>query len=418
MVIGRGSENDVVVEDTLASRRHAILHAHSDVLEIEDLGSRNGTYLVKLLPTVGEATPVAARTQVPSNGRVRLDPGSAIQIGGALLTVATCTLRGPDDEVMVPAKKLDAAMRDASELLVKVAASDLSVLLLGETGVGKEVFTRRLHATSVRRDHPLIAINCGQTTESLLDSELFGHERGAFTGALGAKPGLLEAAEGGTFLLDEVGDMPLALQTKLLRVLQERRVRRIGATAERALNVRFVAATNRDLSSEIAAGRFRQDLFYRLAGMTIVIPPLRARPTELASLAEVLLRRASERIGVEPPALTDQALERLRSHDWPGNIRELGNVLERARVLANGGPIEVAHVMFDPVAPAAGDRPAAPPIAAAAPITERERIEATLLECGGNQTRAAAQLGITRRALIVRLERYGFVRPRRRPPSA
>jgi two-component system, NtrC family, response regulator AtoC len=409
LVVGRGDDCDLAVADALASRRHIVLHARDGGLVVEDLGSRNGTFVVRTLPATGDATAGAVRERVPAGTTRPLELGAALQIGGALVAIFPAGALALDEPVD-PAV-LSPAMRLACDRLDKVAASELSVLMLGETGVGKEVFARRLHARSPRRDGPFLAINCGHTPESLLDSELFGHERGAFTGAIAVKPGLVEAAAGGVFFLDEVGDMPPVLQVKLLRVLQELRVRRLGANLDLPIDVRFVAATNRDLAAEVAAGRFREDLYYRLAGMTIVVPPLRERPEELRALTDQLLRRACARDRAEVPAVSPDVYRHLAGHRWPGNIRELGNVIARGRVLAGTGPIRVDHLSFDvslDVAPAA-PRPAAD----TARVAECARIQEVLAACAGNQTRAARELGITRRALIVRLERYDLTRPRR-----
>ncbi len=338
--------------------------------------------------------------------------------------------------------------------LGKVAASDMSVLLLGETGVGKEICAERIHAISPRAGGRLLRLNCAALSETLLESELFGHERGAFTGAARTKPGLLETATGGTVLLDEIGEMPLSTQAKLLRVLEERKIQRVGGLEPIAIDVRFIAATNRDLDAEVVAGRFRQDLLFRLNTFTFHIPPLRARVGEIESLARHFIQRASRANGQSPPALTAPALEMLRRYPWPGNIRELRNVVERAVVLAGADPIRPEHLPGDkmsatllpgpvPARPADPDRDAlaewdqrktlqfdAPPVVSTAPPratapaagslqdsveeVERARIIQALEECVGNQSRAAKLLGISRGTLIKRLDRYGIPRPRKR----
>jgi DNA-binding NtrC family response regulator len=326
------------------------------------------------------------------------------------------------------------------KLVAQIATSDLGVLLLGETGVGKEVCAEALHVQSTRRRHKLLRLNCAALTETLLESELFGHERGSFTGADRAKPGLLETAAGGTVFLDEIGELPMSIQVKLLRVLEDRKVQRVGALEPRSIDVRFVAATNRDLDTEVAAGRFRQDLLYRLNGFTVHIPPLRERTDEIEPLARMFSGDAD---------ITQPALERLLSYSWPGNIRELRNVMERAVVLAGMAPIGPEHLPLDKmlatVAPSplrsrrakTGDGEAAVTgkFAAASlerasretqrldPIDtslhdeirnlERDRIVAALDQCAGNQTKAARALGISRGTLIKRLDAYGIPRPRK-----
>ncbi len=335
--------------------------------------------------------------------------------------------------------------------LDKVAASDMSVLLLGETGVGKEICAERIHGMSPRAAGKLLRLNCAALSETLLESELFGHERGAFTGAARTKPGLLETAEGGTVLLDEIGEMPLATQAKLLRVLEERKIQRVGGLEPIAIDVRFIAATNRDLEAEVVAGRFRQDLLFRLNTFTFHIPPLRARVEEIEPLARHFIAQASRASGKPPPALKPAALDMLLRYPWPGNIRELRNVIERAVVLAGSSPIAPQHLPGDKmtatVLPGPAARaPAMPAIDAAAEWDERKtlqfeappglanasalptraslrdsvdeveraRIVQALEECVGNQSRAAKLLGISRGTLIKRLDRYGIPRPRKR----
>jgi transcriptional regulator with PAS, ATPase and Fis domain len=281
------------------------------------------------------------------------------------------------------------------------------VLILGETGVGKEVFAERLHAKSRRAPHPLLKLNCGGFTENLLDSELFGHEKGSFTGADKAKPGLLEMANGGSVFLDEIGELPLGLQARLLRVLQDRKVQRIGALEPRAIDVRFIAATNRDLAAEVTAGRFRQDLYYRLNGITLSIPPLRARNDEIAGFARRFLAEATAQTG-RTLRLARTALARLEQHAWPGNIRELRNVIERAALICPDDEIAEEHLQLgaEPVEPASGS------LHADVESLERRRIVEALEACGGNQTRAAQKLGISRGTLLARLKQFGITRPR------
>jgi DNA-binding NtrC family response regulator len=333
------------------------------------------------------------------------------------------------------------SMRALRRLTEQVAATDLSVLILGETGVGKEVLAETVHRLSPRRAGPFVRLHCAALTESLLESELFGHEKGSFTGAHQAKPGLLETAQGGTVLLDEIGELAPTTQVKLLRVLEERKVMRIGALQPRDIDVRFVAATNRDLESEVAVGRFRLDLYYRLNTMTLLIPPLRDRLDEIEALARTFIEQACRRMKRSVvPQLSPEAKKRLLTYSWPGNIRELKNTIERATLLCGRGPIAVEHLgsekMSATLAPPA--RPRTPPPLPPAPITdgndttlrvprsalpaglqdeldalEKQRILDTLEQCGGNQSRAARMLGIARGTLIARLDAWGIPRPRK-----
>ena len=305
----------------------------------------------------------------------------------------------------------------------RIAASAINVLILGETGVGKEVMARRLHERSPRADAPLLCLNCAALTESLLESELFGFEKGAFTGASQSKPGLLESAQGGTVFLDEIGEMPMTLQAKLLRVLEQREVLRVGALKPRAIDVRFLAATNRDLEAEIVAGRFRRDLYFRLDTISVTVPPLRERVHEIEPLARAFVAEAcAQSRQVAVPEIAPAALALLTRYGWPGNIRELRNVMERAVVLCVGSVIEIEHLPADKMAPVVklGQAPGGRAVEALAalydpdPEQERARILEALTECRGNQTQAAARLGISRRTLVTKLGQHGLPRPRKR----
>ncbi|HEV7555465.1 MAG TPA: sigma 54-interacting transcriptional regulator, partial [Kofleriaceae bacterium] len=234
----------------------------------------------------------------------------------------------------------DERMTALHELVARVAATDITVLLLGETGVGKEILAEMVHRKSARADKPFLRLNCAALTETLLESELFGHERGSFTGATQTKPGLFEVAEGGVLFLDEVGELQPSTQVKLLRVLDERKVLRVGALKPRSIDVRLVAATNRDLEAEVTRGNFRLDLMYRLNAMSIVVPPLRERIDEIEPLARAFLRTISAKLARTPPRLTEPALELLRRYSWPGNVRELRNVIERAVILCSNDQID------------------------------------------------------------------------------
>jgi DNA-binding NtrC family response regulator/predicted hydrocarbon binding protein len=310
-----------------------------------------------------------------------------------------------------------AAMRRVLELVERVARTDTTVLVTGESGVGKERVARLLHTQSSRADHPFLAINCGALTETLLESELFGHKRGAFTGATADRPGLFEAAHRGTLLLDEVGEMSLSLQVKLLRVLQEREVRRVGENKGRAVDVRLIAATHRDLRAMVAAGTFREDLFYRLRVIEVSVPPLRARRDDVLAIARAVLARAAARLGRPVTGFTPRAADALARYDWPGNVRELENAIERAVVLTDGprvGVDDLPEEVRDP-----GSSPARiegqPFVGQTLEDAERALILATLAANDGHQAKTAAQLGIGTAMLYRKLRAYDDVhsKPRR-----
>jgi two-component system, NtrC family, response regulator AtoC len=308
------------------------------------------------------------------------------------------------ESALPPLTHGDPAMAAVVEAIDKVARTTASVLLLGETGTGKEVAARTIHDRSARAGGPFMALNCAAVTDTLLESELFGHEKGAFTGAADRRRGRIELAAGGTFFLDEIGELKLELQAKLLRVLQERRFERVGGTRTLDADVRWVAATNRDLGKEIAEGRFREDLYHRLALFPIRLPPLRERKGDLVPLARTLLAAIAPRLGKSAIALTGEAERRLASWSWPGNVRELGNALERAAILSEGAPIRGEHLLLDTVT----SRAAAPASAGPRNLAdiERDAIAEALASVGGSRRRAAEILGIGERTLYDKLKRY------------
>jgi DNA-binding NtrC family response regulator len=332
-----------------------------------------------------------------------------------LIGRASALLRGDDaDDETDRAPILKAPAARAVYQLAKRAAKGTSanglinVLVLGETGTGKEVLAEWLHRHSPRAAGPFICVNCGALSDSLAESELFGHEKGAFTNAVQAKTGLLEAASGGTVFLDEIGEMPLELQVKLLRALENREITRVGAVATRAIDVRFIAATHRDLEADIATKRFRQDLYFRLNGISLTLPPLRERLEELEPLATRFLAQASAAAKRRPPRLSKEALEILRGYRWDGNIRELRNVMERALVLCDDDEKEItaAHLPVEKL------RLSPAPAATAAFVDdEHRRVAEALASVGGNQGKAAKKLGMARGTLIERMKRYGIKRP-------
>jgi two-component system response regulator HydG len=323
-----------------------------------------------------------------------------------LQSVSAAIRRAPAEEPAEAGELLGGseAMRRLRAELQRVAPTAATVLLTGESGTGKELAARRIHAESPRARGAFIALNCAAVPETLIESELFGHERGAFTGATAAKAGLFEAADGGTLLLDEIGDMPLALQSKLLRVIQEGEVRRLGATASRKVDVRVLAATHRDLREEARTGSFRQDLLFRLEVIAIHVPPLRERHEDVPELARRFLAQAALRHGKALDGIAPDALDRLMAHPWPGNVRELSNVIERAVVFAAGPLIRSedlpAHV--------GGGRPVAATISVrvGTPLREVEDllIRKTLEATAGDKNMTAKLLGINSRTIYRKLE--------------
>jgi two-component system, response regulator FlrC len=315
--------------------------------------------------------------------------------------------RGPADGLVLE----DARSLELLELASRVAASEVTVMLNGESGVGKEVFARYLHAHSSRASRPFVAINCAAIPENMLEAMLFGYERGAFTGAYESRPGKFELAQGGTLLLDEISEMELGLQGKLLRVLQEREVERLGGKRMLSLDVRVIATSNRDLRAEVQAGRFREDLYYRLSVFPLTIPPLRERPGDILPLARHFLARHGR--GIETPELTSCAAMQLLSHSWPGNVRELDNVMQRALILRHGPGVDATSIRLETVG--AGDRgmgiisPAASDHGHVLDQGLRSREEQMILGAlhaeRGSRKDAAARLGISPRTLRYKLAR-------------
>jgi DNA-binding NtrC family response regulator len=358
-------------------------------VEVEDLGSTNG---VK----------VAGR-RLASGARVELRPGDSVQVGPfvGLLVEASSPAAGASAP-RAAIRIADPTPDGVPDVVSRIATSTVSVHISGETGAGKEVLARTIHDLSGRKG-TFVAVNCATLSENLLESELFGHERGAFTGAQAAKPGLLEVAAGGTVLLDEIGDLPAALQGKLLRVLETRQVYRVGGVKPITLDARFLSATHRDLVEEVAEGRFRADLYFRVNGITLVIAPLRARRAAIAGLAQQLLAAAAG--GKRPPRFTAEAIAALTRHDWPGNVRELRTVVERALLMAVGDEIGAGDLLFDRVVGTRSDdqREAAPVDEA-----ERARLAALAAEHGGNVTTMAQTLKTSRTQVRRLIQRHGI----------
>jgi len=340
---------------------------------------------------------------------------------GALLAHACAEVRGGEGKVegVVVNHPLTRALYDKAAL---VAKSNASVLVLGETGVGKEVLARTVHVRSQRAEKPFLAINCASFNETTLEDQLFGHERGAFSGADRARPGLLETAHGGTLFLDEVGDMSLPMQSKLLRALDCGEIIRIGSSEVRKVDVRFVAATNKDLNDEVKNRRFREDLYHRLAVVELRLPPLCERKEEIEPLARQFLQVLAKASGRRPPELSPAALAMLQGYDWPGNVRELKNLLEQALALCPTDTITPEHLPAEKlVADASSPTPEDTPMSGVDPTdaaeAERQQILAALAKCAGNQTRAAKLLGTNRFALMRKLKDLEISRPRTNRPT-
>ncbi len=491
--VGRGPNNAIMIAHSSVSREHAVIHV-GDVPHIEDLRSRNG------IRVRGE--------RIASNTRIPIDLGVTVQIGAASIllhrgefvvdastdalssTRPTTRPPGPDHSDthvtsrgpsrlplgLLPSQLIlrDAKMLELYRLVEVVATSDISVLVLGETGVGKEFLAESIHSCSPRRKHAFVKLNCAALPEGLLESELFGYEKGAFSGALSTKAGLIESVDGGTLFLDEVAELTLSTQAKLLRVLETGEVMRLGALRPRKVSVRVVSATNRNVKQLIARGLFRADLYYRFNGITLTVPPLRERLDDIPALAEFFAARFARRAQRPPPAFATAAVDLLKAYHWAGNVRELKNVIERALLLSTGNEIgadalafdggEAEDVGFERAAPSrrlrdiedgeaealamfAGEATTltniradsnqradshraegARPNAGARPDSahrgadelreelarrERDRIVEALARAGGNQADAAKVLGISRRTLSNRLDAFAIARPRK-----
>jgi two-component system, NtrC family, response regulator AtoC len=304
------------------------------------------------------------------------------------------------------------AMRGVVDVARKVARHPTTVLVTGESGTGKELIARLVHRSSPRGAAPFVAVNCGAIPEALLESELFGHARGAFTGATAERRGLFEEAHGGTLFLDEIGELPPALQVKLLRALQEGEVRRVGDNASRPVDARVIAATSRDLEAEVSAGRFRADLFYRINVVRLHLPPLRDRPGDVADLAQHFVAAYGRRLGLAVRGIAPAAMRRLLEYPWPGNVRELENVIERALVLTDGPDVGVEQL--PPALRTPGGAAAGAPVAPDGDLSvkrgterlERDLIRRALERTGGNRTRAAQLLELSHRALLYKIREY------------
>jgi transcriptional regulator with GAF, ATPase, and Fis domain len=453
--IGRDGACDLVVQDHSVSRKHARLRVGRHV-ELEDLGSRNGTRVDGRLLTTGEHAVLRVGTivQLGSVTAFVLNDTEADEEHTPTTSSASWRAAKPvhtlEDAEIAPGFVLkDERMIALYRGIRAIAESNMPVLILGETGVGKEVFAHCINARSSRHARPFVKFNAAALPESLVESELFGHVRGAFTGADKAREGLFEAANGGTLFLDEVGELSLQTQAKLLRVIETGELFRVGATKPITVDVRVISATNRDLPALMAARQFRTDLFYRLNGVTIHIPPLRDRAADIPALTEFFALACVRKAGKPAPDFSAEAMASLCSHRWPGNARELKNVVERAVLVASPARVEVEHLhlkvervqfpegdgreitevtsspdLSDAVARVRGGEggglPAANKVLRQGDTVRRElaelerrRIMDALASTSGNQALAARLLGVSRRTLMNRLDALGIARPRK-----
>jgi transcriptional regulator with PAS, ATPase and Fis domain len=416
--IGSASTEDIVLTDPTVSRHHAEIRRGRDGVILRDLGSTNGTF-------VGT---VRAK-------EVYLGPDTRFRVG------RTEILFTPADEIIDVEPSAEdrfedlvgnsVAMREVFGILERVAPTDLTVLISGETGTGKELASHAVHNRSGRSNAPFVVFDCGAAPENLIESELFGHKRGAFTGAIEARPGIFEMAHGGTIFLDEIGELPLELQPKLLRVLEQREVRRVGDSKTKSVDVRVVAATNRNLRELVSDGRFREDLYYRLAVVELVLPPLRDRLEDLPLLVDHLLERSSHNAGVR--AIAPEVVQIFQSYRWPGNVRELNNVIEGALPFCDGTSITIdalpeglkargqggASEPQPPQSPSTGaPKPAAAPSSLPFKDAKEQLIEAFerqyLIDLidrhDGNVSKAANSAGMDRKSITRLMKKHGITR--------
>jgi DNA-binding NtrC family response regulator len=389
--IGKDPESEVMLADPSVSRLHAEIEDREEGWLLRDLGSTNGTQLN------------GTRTK-----EAYLAPGAVIVVGQTTLKFATLNtalnVTPSDRGSFLGVLGESAAMRELFGYLERVAATDLSALLLGETGTGKEMIARAIHEASRRANGPFTIFDCGAVDASLVGAALFGHKEGAFTGAIGARKGAFLSASGGTLFIDEVGELPLDLQPKLLRALERREVQAVGSDTSTKVDVRIVSATHRNLKQMVAEGKFRQDLYYRLSGVVLEIPPLRTRIDDILPLARHFLSACSSHARLAASAETA-----LKTHAWPGNVRELKNVVERASALARGHSLESGDLMLEaapePAGAAADERPLS------LEQVEKIAIERALKASSWNKAEASRILGITPKTLREKIERYGVKRP-------
>ncbi len=397
VTIGSQGDNHCILTDPTVSRHHAVIEETEEGYVLRDLGSTNGTYLNGIL--IKEAY---------------LEYGSIIGLGNTRLQFVPL-----EERVEIPPSQEhyfgdvfggSVEMKRIFTMLKKISPTDITVIIEGETGTGKELVARAIHSRSQRAKGPFVVIDCGSISRSLIESELFGHEKGAFTGATQVRRGAFEMANGGTIFIDEIGELGLEMQPKLLRVLEQREVRRVGGNEVFQVNVRVIAATNRDLASEVQKGRFREDLFYRISVVRIYLPPLREKGEDIPLLAQQFARELSQqyRSGGDV-AVSAEALEILRHYHWPGNVRELKNVITRAMAMGSDEVLQLRDFIM-PLS--SKGRPQAPSLDSLIGKTleeiEKAAIMKTLKAQGGNKSAAARVLGIAYSTLYEKMKKYGL----------
>ncbi|MBI4212334.1 MAG: sigma 54-interacting transcriptional regulator [Deltaproteobacteria bacterium] len=382
ITLGQDASNTLPIRDDFVSRQHCILLQDDDRLILQDLGSTNGTFFEGRRVT---------RMSLPTKGEFRIGK-TTVTFERSVATEKILPYRWARFKHMIGESK---AMREVFTLLEKVAPSTAPVLIMGESGTGKEMTAQLLHELSLSPSGPFVAVNCGAIPSTMIESLLFGHERGAFTGAAERHEGYFEQANGGTIFLDEIGELPMELQTRLLRILEEKKLRRIGGKHDIAINVRIVSATNRDVADNVKQGKFRSDLFYRLYVIPVILPPLRERREDVVILAEHFLKLANT---TRPFRFTQKALEKMKAHRWPGNVRELKNTIERAVLLAHHHELTEDDLDFMPEV----EQPAC---ARNLGDAEKEIVLKAMRSARGNQSEAARELGIARTTLRKKLKK-------------
>ena len=424
--IGRGHEADLQLPDRSVSRLHAKVFRVGGQYFLADLRSRNGTHadgkrITQLALDDGrmfQVGPFRIHFHRPASGfptreEPTVPPGTASPFADTVKAEpvrVTKRTGAPTASFDAPFGLIggSAHVRKLVATIRRVAASDVPVLIEGETGSGKELVARGIHDASARRERPFIVVNCGAISPELIESELFGHERGAFTGATAQRKGAFELANSGTIFLDEIGELPVALQPKLLRALEQKEVKRVGGNDLLLADVRILAATNRNLREEVARKAFREDLYFRIGAITIPIPPLRDRREDVAPIARHFLAGMGSSTSAPLPALSPAALDALISHDWPGNVRELRNAIQRAVVMAEGGELTGSDFSFLQQAAKPGTEPESPSGLSRWEQAERTNILGELARQMGNKTRTARALGIAKSTLFEKLKKYGI----------
>jgi DNA-binding NtrC family response regulator len=402
ILIGSEEGCRVVIDDPHVSRKHAEIARTPAGIVLRDLGSRNGTQVGRL--SVKEVV-------LSSGAEIKIGMTTLrFEMGGEAGRLARLAHEPVRDEELAgvpssfgPAVGVAPVMRRLFALLARLAPTELTVTLLGETGTGKDVLAHAIHAASPRAAEPFVVFDCGAVAPTLIESELFGHEKGAFTGAVSARQGAFERAHGGTLFLDEIGELTIDLQPKLLRALEQRKVRRVGGDKDVPFDIRVIAATNRDLEAEVSRGLFRQDLFFRLSAAVLRVAPLRERLEDLPGLVERFLVEMGRPLAVAPATL-----EVLAAYEWPGNVRELKNVVSAAGALADGVTLEPKDLMFfrpQKPAPKVDHLPLA---GQSLEALEKAAIDQTLKHCGNNRTRTAKALGIAASTLYEKMKKYGL----------